>query len=174
MSTVEVLAATSVASSLTWRMAGLRLTRSPRRQRSDSSWRSASTSLKSRNVSAPPMTLPAALRRTAVDTLTGIFRPFRSMMNAGRLIRGRPDSSVRRSAQAASHMLDLNTSGQGRPIASLRSMPVMASAARLNEVTRHSRSTVKTPSEMLSRIASVDAAAEFSAGMCSVIFPCGS
>jgi hypothetical protein len=32
---------------------------------------------------------------------------------------------------------------------------VIPSAAQLNEVIRHSRSTVKTPSEMLSRMASV-------------------
>jgi hypothetical protein len=34
-------------------------------------------------------------------------------------------------------------------------MPVIFSAARLKEVMRHSESTVKTPSEMLSRMASV-------------------
>jgi hypothetical protein len=40
--------------------------------------------------------------------------------------------------------------------------PVISSAARLNEVTTHSMSTVKTPSEMLSRIDSVgDRAAGF-------------
>jgi hypothetical protein len=40
-------------------------------------------------------------------------------------------------------------------MASLREVLVIFSAARLNEVMRHSRSTVKTPSEMLSRMASV-------------------
>jgi hypothetical protein len=52
-------------------------------------------------------------------------------------------------------MLDRNTSEQRRPMASLRGMPVISSAARLKDVMRHSASTVKTPSEMLSRIASV-------------------
>ena len=42
-----------------------------------------------------------------------------------------------------------------RPIASLRDTPVITSAARLNDVMRHSLSTVNTPSEMLSKIASV-------------------
>jgi len=66
-----------------------------------------------------------------------------------------PVFRVRRSAHSASHMLERNTSGQSRPIASFRDIPVISSAARLNEVIRHSRSTVKTPSEILSRIASV-------------------
>ena len=48
-----------------------------------------------------------------------------------------------------------STSEHRRPMASRRSTPVICSAARLNEVTRHCRSTVKTPSEMLSRMASV-------------------
>ena len=54
-----------------------------------------------------------------------------------------------------SHMLDRNTSEQSRPMASLRGIPVISSSARLKDVMRHSASTVKTPSEMLSRIASV-------------------
>jgi hypothetical protein len=58
-------------------------------------------------------------------------------------------------------MLDLKTSQQRRPIASLRFMPVMSSAARLNEVIFQSRSTVKTPSEMLSRIDAVRLAWQF-------------
>jgi hypothetical protein len=57
--------------------------------------------------------------------------------------------------QKISHMLERNTSEQNRPMASLREVFVIFSAARLNEVMRHSRSTVKTPSEMLSRMASV-------------------
>jgi len=40
-------------------------------------------------------------------------------------------------------------------------MPVIRSAARLNEAIRHCGSTVKTPSEMLSRIASVDVPAVY-------------
>jgi hypothetical protein len=55
-------------------------------------------------------------------------------------------------------MLDRKTSEHRRPKASLRGTPVISSAARLNEVTRHSESTVKTPSEMLSRMVPVEAA----------------
>ena len=40
-------------------------------------------------------------------------------------------------------------------MASSRGMPVISSAARLKIVIRHSASTVKTPSEMLSSTASV-------------------
>jgi hypothetical protein len=54
-------------------------------------------------------------------------------------------------------MLDRKTSEHRRPMASLRGTPVISSAARLNEVTRQSESTVKTPSEMLSRMVSVEA-----------------
>ena len=70
---------------------------------------------------------------------------------------GAPVLRVRRSAQWASHMLERNTSMQSRPIASRRGTPVISSAARLNEVMRHVSSTVKTPSEMLSRMAPVGA-----------------
>jgi hypothetical protein len=52
-------------------------------------------------------------------------------------------------------MLERKTSEQRRPIASVRDTPVISSAARLNDVMRHIMSTVKTPSEMLSSIASV-------------------
>jgi len=52
-------------------------------------------------------------------------------------------------------MLERKTSEHRRPTASLRDTPVISSAARLNDVMRHSISTVNTPSEMLSRIASV-------------------
>jgi len=58
-------------------------------------------------------------------------------------------------------MLARNTSAQGFPMASPRDMPVISSAARLNDVILHSPSTVNTPSEMLSRIASVDCGAAF-------------
>jgi hypothetical protein len=71
---------------------------------------------------------------------------------------GAPVWSVRRSAQSVSHMLARNTSEQRRPRASVRPMPVMSSAARLNDVIRHSASTVNTPSEMLSRMMSVERA----------------
>jgi len=52
-------------------------------------------------------------------------------------------------------MLERNTSEQSLPIASCLSTPVISWAARLKEVILHSGSTVKTPSEMLSRMASV-------------------
>jgi hypothetical protein len=40
-------------------------------------------------------------------------------------------------------------------MASLREMPVISSAARLKDMMRHSWSTVKTPSDMLSKMISV-------------------
>jgi hypothetical protein len=46
-------------------------------------------------------------------------------------------------------------------MASERDTPVIASAARLKDVMRHSRSTVNTPSEMLSRMSSVGVRAVF-------------
>jgi len=52
-------------------------------------------------------------------------------------------------------MLDRKTSEHPFPRASPRRTPVISSAARLNEVILQSPSTVKTPSEMLSRMASV-------------------
>jgi hypothetical protein len=52
-------------------------------------------------------------------------------------------------------MLERKTSEQRRPMASVRDTPVMVSAARLKDEMRHSRSTVNTPSDMLSRMASV-------------------
>jgi len=67
----------------------------------------------------------------------------------------RPVFSVFCRAQSAPHMLERKTSAQRRPSASLRGTPVIFSAARLNEVTRHSPSTVNTPSDMLSKIAFV-------------------
>jgi hypothetical protein len=54
-------------------------------------------------------------------------------------------------------MLERNTSEHGFPMASLRRMPVMLSAARLNETMRQSASTVNTPSEILSRMVSAPA-----------------
>jgi hypothetical protein len=73
------------------------------------------------------------------------------------LMTGFPLFSVRCRAHSASHILDLNTSEQSRPNASFRGIPVISSAARLKEVTRQFMSTVNTPSDMLSRIASVGA-----------------
>jgi hypothetical protein len=49
-------------------------------------------------------------------------------------------------------MLARKTSQQRLPTASSRLTPVIRSAARLNDVIRHSRSTVKTPSLMESRM----------------------
>jgi hypothetical protein len=68
--------------------------------------------------------------------------------------RGRPVDNVFFSAQAFSQMLVRNTSQQGRPVASIRRTRVIFSAARLKEVICQSRSTVKTPSLMESRIVS--------------------
>jgi hypothetical protein len=45
-------------------------------------------------------------------------------------------------------------------MASLRRMPVISSAARLKDVIDQSASTVKTPSEMLSKMMSVGVAGE--------------
>ena len=68
---------------------------------------------------------------------------------------GSPVSIVRRSAHALSQIVALKTSAQSRPTASSRGMPVISSAARLNEVMRQSGPTVKTPSAMLSSMMSV-------------------
>jgi hypothetical protein len=54
-------------------------------------------------------------------------------------------------AHSAPHILDRKTSKQRWP----RGTPVIASAARLKVAIRHAVSTVKTPSEMLSKMASV-------------------
>jgi hypothetical protein len=153
--TVLGLAATAGKTSNTFCMTGLRLTRSPMRHRPSNSRRNASTSLKSRKVSAPPTTVPSPSRITAVEMLIGIRSPSASTMNPDLPITGFPVLNVRLRAQSSPHMLERKTSEQSRPRASWRTIPVISSAARLNEVTRHARSMVKTPSEMLSRIASV-------------------
>jgi hypothetical protein len=62
-------------------------------------------------------------------------------------------------------MLARNTSEQRRPMASARAILVICSAARLKEETRHSASTVKTPSEMLSRIEPVSIRGPLEASM---------
>jgi len=111
------------------------------------------------------MTLPRSSLSTAVEMLIGIRSPSALTMYADLPMTGRPVFSVFCSAHSAPHRLDLNTSAQGRPIASLRDTPVIFSAARLNEVTRHPSSTVNTPSEMLSKIASV-AVGIFVSGLC--------
>jgi len=98
---------------------------------------------------------PARSRKTAVETLIGMRRPSALMMKPERPMIGFPVFIVRRKAQSASHMLERKTSEQKRPRASFRGIPVISSAARLNEVIRQFRSTVNTPSEMLSRTASV-------------------
>jgi transcriptional regulator with XRE-family HTH domain len=68
------------------------------------------------------------------------------------------------SGKAAESRIPLETAGKVlaiareldyRPSASARDTPVIFSAARLNDVTRHASSTVNTPSEILSRMASV-------------------
>ena len=77
--------------------------------------------------------------------LTGLdICPSESIIYPDLLIIGFPFFSVFLKAHSASHMLDLNTSEQSRPNASARVMPVISSAARLNEVTRQFASTVNT------------------------------
>ena len=61
-------------------------------------------------------------------------------------------SMVRRIRQPDSHILARKTSWQGLPMASSFGMPVICSAALLNESMRQFRSTVKTPSAILSRM----------------------
>ena len=102
------------------------------------------------------MTSPSSSYNTAVDTLTGIRSPLASIY-PDLLFTGFPLFRVRCRAQSPSHMLDLNTSEQSRPNATLRGIPVISSAARLKEVTGQSGSTVNTPSEMVSSMAPVRA-----------------
>ena len=66
-----------------------------------------------------------------------------------RFTTGLPVSIVYRRAHASPQMLALNTSWQGRPMASEREKPVISSAARLKQVMRPAASIVKTPSVML-------------------------
>jgi len=139
------------------RIKGLRLMRSPTWKRPSSSRLSSSTTLKSRKVSAPPMMRPPSSLSKAVETLTGMRRPSPSTMKAERLMTGAPVRMVFLTAHSVSHMLARKTSEHGRPMASRRGIPVISSAARLNEVMRQAASTVNTPSEMLSRIAAVGA-----------------
>ncbi|OPZ89153.1 MAG: hypothetical protein BWY73_01557 [candidate division TA06 bacterium ADurb.Bin417] len=136
-------------------MRGLRLVRLPTWAFPSSSRRRASTSLRSRKVSAPPIVRPRLSLRTAVETLIGMRLPSAFMMYPDFPMIGLPVFRVFWSAQLASHMLQRKTSEQRRPTASRRGTPVIFSAARLKEVIRHSLSTVKTPSEMLSRMDSV-------------------
>ena len=98
-------------------------------------------------------------RRADDEMVTGTRRPSASRRSTAISMTGLPVLRVFRRAQSVSHMLERKTSEQNRPLASSREMPVIVSAARLNEVMRQSWSTVKTPSEMLSRMASVEAGA---------------
>lgn len=128
---------------------GLRLTRSPTRNRPSNSCRRASTRERSRKVSAPPTTRPSSRRSTAVETLMGIRLPLASMMYPDLPMTGRPVCSVCWRAQSAPHMLERNTSAHRRPMASARATPVISSAARLNDVTCQSRSSEHTVRDAL-------------------------
>jgi hypothetical protein len=88
----------------------------------------------------------------------GTRSPSARTMKAERPTTGLPVANVVRRAQSVSQRLARNTSQQGRPIACSRRIPVIVSAARLKEVTRQPSSTVKTPSQMLSRMMEVDLA----------------
>jgi hypothetical protein len=90
--------------------------------------------------------------------------PSELTMNVVLFMTAAPVSMVCLKAHSVSHMLARNTSEQRRPMAASRGMPVISSAARLNDETRHSPSTVKTPSEMLSRIESVAIPGSLGAG----------
>lgn len=136
-------------------MEALRLERPPNRNPSVRSCRNSWISERSRNVSTPPATTPEASRQTAVEMLTGTFSPSASTRNPVLPTTGLPVRSVSRKEHPGPHMLERNTSEHGRPTASARATPVISSAARLNEAIRHCASTVNTPSEMLSRMASV-------------------
>ena len=111
----------------------LRLTMSPTWKRPLTWVRSSSMMLRSRKVSAPPTTVPCSSRSRAVETLIGIRLPAALMMNVALFTTAAPLSMVCRSAHSASHMLARNTSEQRRPMASSREMPVISSAARLND-----------------------------------------
>ncbi|OQA61780.1 MAG: hypothetical protein BWY39_02010 [Spirochaetes bacterium ADurb.Bin269] len=150
MEAVESAATGSVARMPS--IAGLRLCITETGPRVSSSFLSSSSSLKSRNVSAPPICAPEESTSRAVDTLIGLRFPVPVMQKPLRSTRGFPVSRVRRRGHDDSHMFDLKTSKQFLPIASVRSTPVIRSAARLNEVIFQSLSTVNTPSEMLSRM----------------------
>jgi len=92
-----------------------------------------------------------ALRR-AVDMLIGTRSPSELTMNMDWLTTGSPVSTVCLREQWLSQILALKTSQHCLPTASSFFMPVIFSAARLNDVIFHSESTVKTPSAMLSSI----------------------
>ena len=80
--------------------------------------------------------------------------PFASTMWTALFIMGLPVLIVWRRAQSVSQTSARNISLHFWPRAFLRGIPVISSAARLNEVMHQSKSTVKTPSVIESRITS--------------------
>jgi len=88
------LAASAGRTSNTRCIRGLRLLKSPTRNFPSSSWRSASISDRSRNVSAPPVMRPSASLRTAVEMLIGTRSPPAVMMYPDFPMIGLPDFKV--------------------------------------------------------------------------------
>ncbi len=152
MMTVLSLAAISGKEERISSICGSRPTMSSNVKRRSATRRSVSSSETSRKVSTAPTTSPASLRRMAVLSRIALRSPFLPIMRAGRLIWGFWLTRVRSRAQFFSQISARKTSKQKWPMASCAVNPVMAAAARLNEVIRFSASMVKTPSLMHSRI----------------------
>ena len=93
-------------------------------------------------------------RRTAAETLMGMRAPRASTTKTEALTAGSPLSRTPLITQASAQIFARSTSLHRWPMASSRRMPVIFSAARLKELMRQSRSTVKTPSLIESRIGS--------------------
>ena len=146
-------AAIAGSTSSTRRMAGLIATRSPICTSLRMALRRASSWRRSRKVSTPPTSWPSGPCSRLVDTLTGRRLPSASTISIRRQWMASPRSMVSRRAQCPSHTEARKTARQGWPMASERGIPVMVSAARLNEVMRHCALTVNTPSVIASRIA---------------------
>ena len=160
MSTLLSLAATMGRTSKSRFIAALRPMMSWKEYVDSSFRRSSSTCRRSWKVSTPPMIRPSSLRRGVAEIRMGIWLPSTSMMYATGPVAGPSISRALRSAHALSQMFARKTSRQGRPTASSRRIPVISSAARLKDMIRQSRSTVKTPSPRESRITSRCASVE--------------
>ena len=120
---------------------------------------------RSRNVSTAPRRVPSSARRTALLTLMGTERPFFVRIRAGRSMTSCCVSSVSRMGHACSHRSQWKMSEHRRPSARSALTPVMRSAARLNDVTRQSQSTVKTPSATHRRTVSKNCASSTDPGV---------
>jgi hypothetical protein len=82
----------------------------------------------------------------------GTSWPSALRITRGRFTTGWPVSKVCLKTQAAPQALARKTSEQGRPKTAASGTPVISWAAWLKKVIRQSRSTVNTPSAMLSRM----------------------